>query len=359
MRGNHMKKRLLSILFLTASMFGPSNTLAASNSEVQENAHIDQAADLQENPAPATFNDLSSQYTFYDEVLFLAEKKIISGFKDGTFRTDDHVTRAQAAIMIGRALHLNSEPRNTKFKDVTTNVTGSGYIASAIEKGIITGFKDGTFRPYEPVNRGQMAMFIDRAFELTDGKIIRYADIYSNMTSYQAILNLTANGIVTGYPDGSYRPEQSLNRGQFSAFMARTLEPSFRTNNQNSNEPDPTSNGSALKEIYLNKLAALENQEKQSVYFYTAELLEVYYYNLQLWEDAMSEIENVLQNQLSPAEWNALKNEQQQWSVQREKAAQTKYDQEGGGSLSRVVYAETLATVTKERCYELVQAYMN
>ena len=48
------------------------------------------------------------------------------------------------------------------------------------------------------------------------------------MIAYQSILNVTANGIASGYSDGTYRPEQPVTRGQFSAFMARTLEPSFR-----------------------------------------------------------------------------------------------------------------------------------
>ena len=73
----------------------------------------------------------------------LSSEEVISGFTDGTFRPNDTVTRAQAAIMIGRALGLDGEPRNTKFNDVTSTVTGSGYIASAVEKGIISGFTDG------------------------------------------------------------------------------------------------------------------------------------------------------------------------------------------------------------------------
>ena len=49
--------------------------------------------------------------------------------------------------MIGRALELNEEPRDTKFSDVNAKVTGSGYIASAVEKGIIAGLPDNTYRP--------------------------------------------------------------------------------------------------------------------------------------------------------------------------------------------------------------------
>ena len=48
------------------------------------------------------------------------------------------------------------------------------------------------------------------------------------MKAYQAILNVHASGIAFGYEDGSYRPTVSVTRGQFAAFLARALEPSFR-----------------------------------------------------------------------------------------------------------------------------------
>ena len=77
------------------------------------------------------------------------------------------MTRAAAAIMIGRALDLNGEQRKTKFPDVGAEQVASGYIASAVAEGIIQGYPDGTYRPNETVTRGQMAIFLSRAFDLT------------------------------------------------------------------------------------------------------------------------------------------------------------------------------------------------
>ena len=178
--------------------------------------------------AAGGFKDVSPNYTFYNEVLYLSSEEIIYGFSDGTFKPNDTVTRAQAAIMIGRALDLNGNQRDTTFRDVTSNVTGSGYIAAAVEKGIISGFSDGTYRPYQPVSRGQMAIFLNRAFTLSIGQTNSFSDVSSNMAAYQSILNVAADGIASGYSDGTYRPDLAVTRGQFSAFMARTLEPSFR-----------------------------------------------------------------------------------------------------------------------------------
>ncbi len=174
------------------------------------------------------FNDVSDGYTFYNEVGYLSSEQIITGFKDGTFKPDNTVTRSHAAIMIGRSLGLNGDPINTKFNDVTANVTGSGYIASAVRKGIITGFPDNTYRPNELVARGQMAIFLNRAFTLTTGQANSFHDVSSNTAAYQSILDAVATGIADGYPDGSYRPDTSVTRGQFSAFMARALNPVYR-----------------------------------------------------------------------------------------------------------------------------------
>lgn len=175
-----------------------------------------------------TFNDLSSNYRFYEEIYYLVDKDIISGFKDNRFRPDHAVTREQAAIMIGRALHLDGTQRSTKFKDVREDSVASGYIASALEKEIITGFPDDTYRPSQPVTRGQMAIFLDRAFQLKEGKVNSFKDVKPGIAAYQAILNVTSEAIASGYPNGTYRPDLEVTRGQFSAFMARTLEPSFR-----------------------------------------------------------------------------------------------------------------------------------
>lgn len=179
--------------------------------------------------AAARYKDLSGSDTFYDEILYLADKEIISGFPDGTFRSKAPVTRAQAAIMIGRALDVDGTAKDTKFPDVTADVTGSGYIAAMVEKEIITGFPDGTYRPHEPVTRGQMAIFIDRAFALEPCKCANpFSDVSWNQAAFASIVNAYFNGIVNGYPDGTYRSAAEVTRGQFSAFLARALEVSFR-----------------------------------------------------------------------------------------------------------------------------------
>lgn len=189
----------------------------------------------------ASFKDVTS-LTYEKEISYLSTKDIITGYPDGTFRPGNIVTRSNAVTMIGRTLGLDGTPRTTKFTDVPASDPSSGWIAAAVDKGIIKGYPDGTFNPYQPVTRSQMAIFLDRAFTLTKGSINTFSDVNSSTSGYISIMNLTASGITGGYPDGTFKPYVSLTRGQFSAFLARTLEPSFKV------EP---ANTSAVKVINL------------------------------------------------------------------------------------------------------------
>lgn len=176
----------------------------------------------------AEFEDLVESHRFYEEMQFLKNERVIAGYPDGTFRPDEEVTRAAAAIMIGRVLQLNGEQRGTTFSDVGASQAASGYIASAVERGIINGFPDGTYRPDEPVTRGQMAIFLSRAFELEQAVDVPFSDVSPNMEAYEHIQRILAENITQGYPNNTYRPELPVTRAQFSAFLARALDDRFK-----------------------------------------------------------------------------------------------------------------------------------
>ena len=156
------------------------------------------------------------------------EKRVINGYPDGTFRPAQAVTRAEAAIMLGKALNLSGSKRTTKFKDVAKDSVASGYIASATSKGIINGYNDGTFRPNDPITRGQMALLLQRAFKLTDKSEIYFKDIPASSSEYDAINTIATAGLASGYPDGTFQPKDSVTRQDFAVFVARGLNEDFR-----------------------------------------------------------------------------------------------------------------------------------
>ena len=171
----------------------------------------------------ASFKDVSESHTFSEEIHYLVEKKIIAGFEDNTFKPQQFVTRAQAATMIGRALGLNGTKVVTPFPDVASDSVASGYIKEAAKLGIIKGYEDGTFRPNTVVTRGQLAIFLTRAFNLTKSSSVKFSDVSSNSVAYPYIGYLIAANITLGYDDGTFRPNAAVTRGQFAAFLTRTL----------------------------------------------------------------------------------------------------------------------------------------
>ncbi|QHJ70527.1 N-acetylmuramoyl-L-alanine amidase [Planococcus halotolerans] len=170
------------------------------------------------------------------QITYLYERNLISGISTTQFGPDYSVTREQAATMIGRSLKLNGTKRTTKFPDVSPSSYSSGYIQSAVEKGFISGYPDGSFRPKQPMTRGEMAHMISRAFNFTQTSAVFFKDIKvdNDPTSlYSATNKLATAGITAGTGGGYYTPDKTLIRQEFAMFLARALEPKFRVLFQN------------------------------------------------------------------------------------------------------------------------------
>lgn len=176
----------------------------------------------------AGFSDVQSTHPFAQHMRFLYDKEIIRGFENNRFAPDNDVTRGDAALMIARTLNLKTDKRDTVFSDVTSQSAASGAIQSASEAGIINGYTNGTFRPNEVVTRGQMASFLARAFKLKKEEALSFHDVPISSSSYSDIRKVIAFGVTEGYSDGRFQPAKPLTRAQFSAFLARALNDELR-----------------------------------------------------------------------------------------------------------------------------------
>lgn len=179
-------------------------------------------------PAANAATDLPESHPFYEEIDYLMEKGVIESYPDGTVQPDAFVTRAEAAVMFGRLKGLSSTKRATAFRDVPVEHFASGSIAEAAKAGYILGFPDGTFRPDEPVNRGDLAVMIERFFGLNFIFHFGYKDVAEKAYYHDAVCRLAASSISYGYSDNTFRPHLQATRGEFSALLARALEPEFK-----------------------------------------------------------------------------------------------------------------------------------
>jgi len=113
------------------------------------------------------------------------------------------------------------------------------------------------------------------------------------------------------------------------------------------------------KEELLAELDQLAKQEIHREYQNDNQMIEDYVYNFHLWDQALNHIYSEIKMQTIPMDFPEIRNKQRQWITERDAEAQKSYDEAGGGSLSRVVQNETMFKLTKERCYELVNTYIN
>ena len=118
----------------------------------------------------------------------------------------------------------------------------------------------------------------------------------------------------------------------------------------------------SYKDEYINKLNSTEKGMSDLDYLYkngtNGELVEAEYTRLKRWDNMLNEIYSLLKTQLTESEMNELKSKQRSWIEYRDKTAENEASENRGGSLYYVVYNGSLARLTKERCYELVNTYM-
>jgi len=174
-----------------------------------------------------SYKDVGGLKWYAPQIAYLADKQLIFGFEGNTFRPDQKITRAEAVAIMGRATGLNGEQRKTVFRDVNPSSFASGYIQSALESGLLSGFPDATFRPSQPVTRGEMALLLQRAFKLqaNTGQKSPFTDMTPNVSSYEAALALTQSGVTKGYPDGTFKPQETMTRATYSVFLANAENP--------------------------------------------------------------------------------------------------------------------------------------
>lgn len=168
-----------------------------------------------------SFSDVDTSTESGIAISELVDRHIINGYPDGTFRPNQSLTRGQAAKMIANILQV--KPTNfidVSFTDVKKNHQYYEAITTVAELGIMTGYADETFRPNKQLTRSQAAKIISEAFRLRHSKVkLPYQDIKSDEVRFY-VSNLYANG-VTKSPGNQFKPNKQITRSQFVLFLSR------------------------------------------------------------------------------------------------------------------------------------------
>ncbi|MDQ6423142.1 5'-nucleotidase C-terminal domain-containing protein [Paenibacillus sp. LHD-117] len=156
------------------------------------------------------------------------ELGIAQGYGDGTFRPDDHATRAEFAAMLGRALGLDGEASGMDFADASDiPAWARAFVAQLAEDGVIGGYEDGTFRPHGELDRTEMTVMLVRALGLKtdaadttpfadDGAIPAWAKPY--------IAAAREAGLIQGTGGHNFAPDKRATRAEIVTLLLRALE---------------------------------------------------------------------------------------------------------------------------------------
>ena len=178
---------------------------------------------------PSRFTDVKSGDQFYTEISWLAQRRITTGYPDGTYRPLESVERGAMAAFFYRMAGSPqfTAPSTPSFSDVPTTHPFYKEIEWMKARGITTGWSDGTFRPNAPVNRDAMAAFFYRyaGSPHVDLPVTSpFKDVPADSQFYREITWLASTGISTGWPDGTYRPVTPIARDAMAAFIYRYTE---------------------------------------------------------------------------------------------------------------------------------------
>ncbi|MFN6517626.1 MAG: S-layer homology domain-containing protein [Nostoc sp. CreGUA01] len=121
----------------------------------------------------------------------------------------------------------------TTFYDVSSNYWAAPFIQELSQRGVIAGFPDGSFRPEEAVTRAQFAAMVNKAFQKAQQRSpINFTDVPSNYWGYSAIQQAYTIGFLSGYPGNRFEPNQAIPRQQVLVSLANGLEYTASSNTE-------------------------------------------------------------------------------------------------------------------------------
>ncbi len=148
------------------------------------------------------------------------------GYPDGTFAPNRGMTRAEVATMFTRLLKDRPVKGQTYAAGLSDVYAGDWYadtVGYAVQKGIVSGYPDGSFKPNQAITRAEFASIASRFAELTEEKDLTFSDLDASHWGYKAIRLAASNGWISGYPDNTFRPEQAITRAEVTSITNRIL----------------------------------------------------------------------------------------------------------------------------------------
>ncbi|MEC2828993.1 S-layer homology domain-containing protein [Bacillus cereus] len=180
-----------------------------------------QAAD---NTDSLKFNDVPANHWSTKAIYNLTNRKVVQGYGNNIFGFGDNVTRGQVARMI--YMYLKPANADASFKSPFTDIKGHLFekeILAVAKAGLVKGFGDGKYGPDDILTREQMAQVLTNAFKFKATNTTKFVDVDKNSWSYGAISALEENGVTIGTGANMYSPKMFVTREAYSQFLYNSI----------------------------------------------------------------------------------------------------------------------------------------
>ena len=177
----------------------------------------------------------------------------MQGDPAGTFRPSSNITRAEVATIFYRLLLDKNVEQQGRFTDVASGQWYHDAIATLAGKGIINGYNDGTFRPNNAITRAEFAAIATRFAKANNSGSLSFSDVSASAWYYKSVLTAVNYGWINGYSDGTFRPDQPILRAEAAKIvnymLGRIADRSAVDSGAGRNFPDVTKSHWAFYEI--------------------------------------------------------------------------------------------------------------
>ncbi len=160
----------------------------------------------------------------YSSIMKAVRKGVVKGYEDLTFKPDNALTRAEACVIIAKINGYNGEDiKNVYFADIDKDVWYKNYVGYCKQNGFISGYKDGTFKPMNNLTRAETAKILclvsGTECDKKDSSV--FTDVNMDHWAAKYINSMRKKGIITGYEDGSFKPDNYITRAEFIVMADR------------------------------------------------------------------------------------------------------------------------------------------
>ena len=144
------------------------------------------------------------------------------GYPAETFRADNAITRAEVAAILYRLQDTSGVNRSAQssFTDIASDAWYAEYVNVLASLGMVTGYPDGTFMPNQFITRAEFTTILVRFTGASDvSSVNMFNDLSTQHWAYTFIIQALANGWIAGYPDGTFRADDNITRAEAATIV--------------------------------------------------------------------------------------------------------------------------------------------